>query len=157
MKMEGSCHCAAVTFSVTSVDDGQPYLYCYCSICRKTQGGGGYAINLFGRAATLKVRGRNHIKVYRVRGDQVEGGTKADRRTPSEAQRHFCGKCGSALWVYDPRWPTLIHPFASAIDTALPRATSRTHIMLDYKPAWVTVPKRDRLNRLHKVYPPGDG
>jgi hypothetical protein len=31
----------------------------------------------------------------------------------------FCSVCGSALWVWDPRWPERVHPFASAIDTDL--------------------------------------
>ena len=156
MKLEGSCHCGAVSFSLQATD-AEPYLSCYCSICRKTAGGGGYAINLFGKAKTLKVRGKAAIKVYRVAADRVAGGTAADKGKRSQARRSFCGRCGSALWVYDPRWPDLIHPFASAIDTALPKATSRTHIMLDFAPAWVPVPKRDRRNRLHAVYPPGDG
>ena len=44
MKIDGSCHCGAVRFSVQSP---QPYPFnlCYCSICRKTAGGGGYAIS----------------------------------------------------------------------------------------------------------------
>jgi hypothetical protein len=32
-------------------------MQCYCSICRKTAGGGGYAINIMGQAATLQVSG----------------------------------------------------------------------------------------------------
>ena len=59
----------------------------------------------------------------------------------SPARRHFCKLCGSALWAFDPRWPELIHPFASAIDTELPVPPERVHIMLDYKPAWVRVPE----------------
>lgn len=57
MHLEGSCHCGEVTFSLDSAHP-YPYQRCYCSICRKTQGGGGYAINLGGDATTLKVRGR---------------------------------------------------------------------------------------------------
>ena len=45
--------------------------------------------------------------------------------------------CGSALWLFDPTWPDLIHPFASAIDTPLPTPPSRTHIMLRFKANWV--------------------
>ena len=39
--LEGSCHCGAVHFTVRS-HTPQPYMHCYCSICRKTAGGGGY-------------------------------------------------------------------------------------------------------------------
>ncbi|NWC98411.1 GFA family protein, partial [Pseudomonas sp. P7779] len=49
MQLEGSCHCGAVSFSLESAHP-YPYQRCYCSICRKTQGGGGYAINLGGDA-----------------------------------------------------------------------------------------------------------
>ena len=45
MQLEGSCHCQAVRFSVES-HEPYPFMRCYCSICRKTAGGGGYAINL---------------------------------------------------------------------------------------------------------------
>ncbi len=113
MLLEGSCHCGAVRFSLNS-HTPVPYMRCYCSICRKTGGGGGYAINLGGDAATLKVDGEADITVYRVRLADGEDGL-------SPARRHFCRLCGSALWVADPRWPELVHPFASAIDTALPR------------------------------------
>ncbi len=99
MKLKGSCHCGAVTFSVDS-HTPQPYMRCYCSICRKTAGGGGYAINIMGDTRTLKVRGAKNIAVYRARFK--EGGAK--KPTLSKARRHFCAKCASALWVWDPRW-----------------------------------------------------
>ncbi|WP_444919191.1 GFA family protein [Microbulbifer sp. JMSA003] len=40
VKLKGSCHCQSVKFSLSS---RQPYPFnrCYCSICRKTAGGGG--------------------------------------------------------------------------------------------------------------------
>jgi hypothetical protein len=94
MMLRGSCHCGAARFSVES-ETPYPYLWCYCSICRKTAGGGG--------------------------------------------QRHFCGRCASALWVWDRRWGEWIYPFASAIDTPLPAPRERQHIFLESKPAWVKV------------------
>ncbi len=129
MHLEGSCHCGAVRFSVES-HTPYPYMRCYCSICRKTAGGGGYVINLMGDAATLEVEGEDSISVYQA---VISGETSA-------ARRHFCKNCGSALWVWDPRWPELVHPFASAIDTPLPEPPQRVHIMLGSKPAWVAVP-----------------
>ena len=122
MRLEGSCHCGLVRFSLNSAQP-QAYQRCYCSICRKTQGGGGYAVNLGGDAGTLDVDGREHVSIYHAR--------------PGE--RHFCSKCGSALWVWDPRWPELVHPFASAIDTPLPVPPALTHILLADKAPWVTV------------------
>ncbi len=154
MKLEGSCHCGAVRFSLDATD-AEPYLFCYCTICRKTAGGGGYAINLFGRAATLAVRGRKHIKVYRARADQVGAAEPTPKGRLSPARRHFCERCGSALWVFDPRWPKLVHPFASAIDTPLPRPRRRTHMMLNHAAPWVAVPKRGPRDHRHAEYPPG--
>lgn len=126
MQLDGSCHCGAVRFSVMAYAP-VPYLRCYCSICRKTAGGGGYAINLGARADTLRVEGADNITIFHAIIDGEE----------SKGERRFCSKCGSALWVYDPRWPDLVHPFASAIDTPLPAAPESEHMMLDSKANWV--------------------
>jgi hypothetical protein len=147
MQLEGSCHCGAVRFRLRSAHP-YPYQRCYCSICRKTQGGGGYAINLGGEAASLRVTGRRHVGVYHAR--MKEAGEARAHRSPGE--RHFCTRCGSALWLFDPRWPELVHPFASAIDTPLPAPPESTHIMLDFKPDWVTVASGPR-DRRHGGYP----
>jgi hypothetical protein len=142
MKLEGSCHCRAVRFSVESRTP-YPFNLCYCSICRKTAGGGGYAINLMGEAKSLKVTGRRHLAVYRAR---MNGGR-------SDARRHFCKKCGSPLWLWDPNWPELVHPLASAIDTKLPKAPERVHLMLGSKASWVPVATIGRKDKRFKEYP----
>ncbi|USG60046.1 GFA family protein [Sneathiella marina] len=133
MLLKGSCHCKAITFSVES-DQPCPFNLCFCSICRKTQGGGGYAINLGGNANSLKVEGTEHISIYQASIDMAEGGKQI-----SNAKRHFCAKCGSGLWLYDSRWPDLIHPFASAIDTELPMAPNRTYMMTGSKSSWIPI------------------
>lgn len=132
IQLEGSCHCRAVSFTVQS-EHVFPYQYCYCSICRKTQGGGGYAINLSADHRTLKVKGKRHVRRYNpiVRNPEDERGQR------SSGERAFCAKCASALWLYDPEWPELVHPFASAIDTPLPVAPEHTHLMLEFKAPWV--------------------
>ena len=134
MRLEGSCDCGAVRFSVESREP-YPFNLCYCKICRKTAGGGGYAINLKGEADTLAVEGAEHVRVYQAMIRNPEDAL-AER---SPGQRHFCGECGSALWAFDPRWPEMVHPFASAIDTSLPVPPERTHLMLDFKAPWVEV------------------
>jgi len=126
MLLKGSCHCGSVRFEVESPHP-YPYNLCYCSVCRKTGGGGGYAINLSGRSETLMCEGQEHKSIYHA---IIDG-------KPSPAERHFCRHCASALWVYDARWPELVHPFASAIDNDLPIPPERTHLMLDSKPNWV--------------------
>ena len=131
MQLKGSCHCGKVQFSVHS---SQPYPFslCYCSICRKT-GGGGFAINLGADYGSLEVQGKDHISVYRAGIRNRDSGEIEQ----SEARRSFCRHCASALWVWDPRWPELLHPFASAIDTELPVPPERTHLMLAFKASWV--------------------
>lgn len=133
MHLEGSCHCGAVKFQLESAHP-YPYQRCYCSICRKTQGGGGYAINLGGDARTLQVTGKEAISVYHARMPDGQGGY-----TTSSAERHFCKLCASALWLFSPEWPELIHPFASAIDTELPVPPEHTHLLLDSRASWVEV------------------
>jgi len=133
MKLIGSCHCGAVSFSVRSLHP-YPFNLCYCSICRKTAGGGGYAINLGADFSTLEVNGEDKITVFHAKIRDEKTGTVNE----SPAERRFCSACGSALWVWDPRWPELVHPFASAIDTDLPIPPERTHMMLSSRPEWVT-------------------
>jgi len=131
MLLEGSCHCGAVRFSVES-HTPQPYMRCYCSICRKTAGGGGYAINIMGDTATLKVEGEDDVSVYQVKmADGAE----------SPVRRHFCRRCGTALWAFDPRWDHWVYPFASAIDTPLPTPPERVHLLLNSAAPWVQVPE----------------
>ena len=72
--------------------------------------------------------------------------------TRSSARRHFCRRCGSPLWLWDPHWPDLVHPHASAIDTDLPVPPEHTHIMLGSKASWVEV-AAGRRDRKFKEYP----
>jgi hypothetical protein len=143
--LEGSCHCGAVHFTVRS-HTPQPYMHCYCSICRKTAGGGGYAINIMAEAKTLKVTGKKYLSYYRAK--IAEGGKQAH----SPARRHFCKRCGSALFISDPRWPKWLYPHASAIDSELPKPKELHHIMLDSKSGWVDVPG-GRKHRKFREYP----
>jgi hypothetical protein len=128
--LHGSCRCGGVAFSVES-SGPCPYQLCYCSICRKTAGGGGYAINLIGDARTLKITGSQTPTVYRAELADGEG------VHTSTGERNFCPRCATALWLFDPTWPDYVHPFASAIDTELPAPPQRTHLMLRFKASWV--------------------
>jgi len=133
MQLEGSCHCGSIKFSVES-KEAMPFMRCYCSICRKTAGGGGYAINLGADYSTLKVTGKRYLKIYKALMREEGKSTHT-----STGQRHFCGRCGSALWLYDPTWPELVHPHASAVDTPLPLPPENVHIMLGSKANWAKV------------------
>ncbi len=120
MHLEGSCHCKAVRFTVEAPHP-VPFNLCYCSICRKTAGAGGFAINIGALSETLVVTGQEHVRTY---------------QSSEDMERTFCGICGSALWGYSTSWPDLIHPHASAIDTDLPVPPERTHLMLGSRANW---------------------
>jgi hypothetical protein len=110
-----------------------PYQRCYCSICRKTAGGGGYAINIGADARTLAVKDPHEaVRIFRAEIRQDD-----DTCALSTAERNFCSRCGTALWLFSPEWPDLVHPFASAIDSELPAPPSSVHMMLRFKPGWV--------------------
>ena len=144
--LKGSCRCGAVSFSVQS-HTPQPYQLCYCAICRKTAGGGGYAINLGAKSETMEIRGKSHLSVYRAEIAGEDGACET-----STGERNFCRRCASALWLYDPTWPDLIHPFASAVDSELPVPPERVHLMLRFKADWVR-PRFGRRDKRFGLYP----
>jgi hypothetical protein len=88
---------------------------CYCSICRKTAGGGGYAINLGAKADTLRIEGEEHITVFHAR-DRWRG--KLGRAAVLRALRLGPVAVGPGLAGPGP-------PHASAIDTPLPEPPER--------------------------------
>ena len=127
LRLEGACRCGTVSFTVES-HTPYPYQLCYCSVCRKA-GGSGYAINIMGVHDSLQIKGRHTIRVFTA----FAGG----------CERSFCAQCATMLWVWDARWPELVHPFASCIDTPLPEPPSRVHILLEDKATWVQPDIRD--------------
>jgi hypothetical protein len=106
---------------------------CYCSICRKAGGGGGYGINLSAQSDTLQVEGQDKVRVYRAM-KTVDG-----KEVHSAHERHFCSLCGSHLWAFNTKWPELLHPVASCVDTPLPGPVAHVHMMLGSKANWVEV------------------
>ncbi|RUV98980.1 MULTISPECIES: GFA family protein [unclassified Mesorhizobium] len=145
--LKGSCRCGAVRFEVES-HTPVPFMLCYCSICRKQQGGGGFAINLGADNQTLKVTGKPNLGVYRAEIEDDEH----PHCEVSTGERNFCKTCGAALWLYDPTWPDLVHPFASAIDSDLPKPPEKVHLMLKYKASWVE-PAIGKNDKVFELYP----
>ena len=82
------------------------------------------------------MRGEKHLGRYHAL--LREPGKRATRL---KAECRFCRECGSALWLYDPRWPELVHPHASAIDTPLPKPKEVVEAVLADAPTWVDVPR----------------
>jgi len=136
MELRGSCHCGAVGFTVNS-QGPQPYQRCYCSICRKAGGAGGFAVNILADNGTLQVTGRDNISEYRA----MTNGTRSRHR------RYFCSQCGSHLWAWNENWPELLHPLASVIDTPLPKPEHFVDIMLDSAAPWVALHEGDHIER----------
>ncbi len=124
MQLEGSCHCGSVRFSLDT-PESVPDLRCFCSICRKTAGSGGFGVNLGARVKGMTVDGAEHIRIYDPIGGREDG-----------SGRRFCGNCGSPLWNWDGRWPDFIHPHVGAIDTPLPIPPVHVDMMLESAPEW---------------------
>ena len=52
------------------------------------------------------------------------------------------------------QWPELVHPFASAIDTELPKPPSSVHLLLRGKAGWVEpqiCPNHERFDGLSRI------
>src|SRR5437899_1663577 len=110
MLLQGSCHCGRVRFEIET-DMPVPFLWCHCSICRKTYGSA-FGCNIKGPSKDLRVTaGADHVRVY----------------TAEHCQRHFCPTCGSPLFILDERWPDGCWPNAAAIDTPLPVPSHVVH------------------------------
>ena len=60
-----------------------------------------------------------------------------DRRPKGLGRPTLLQALRTPLWVSDEQWPELVHPFASAIDTELPKAPSSVHLLLRDKATWV--------------------
>src|SRR4051812_9092410 len=132
MKLRGSCQCEKVRFEVES-ETPYPFMYCFCSICRKTTGGA-FGCNIMGKRDTLVVTGKRYLREYHAHVRE-----KGKRTVISDAERWFCGQCGTHLYLLDDRWPEGVWPNAGAIDTELPVPNEHVFIMLDFKPKWVPV------------------
>ncbi|CAM0139802.1 hypothetical protein VKS41_009389 [Umbelopsis sp. WA50703] len=152
MDLHGSCHCGKTSFDVVSQTPA-PFMHCYCSICRKCQGGGGYTINIMGIYDTLKLHGEKYMKTYQAIIDKSV--PKKDQELCGNV-RYFCGECGSHLFAYSKEWPENVYPYASAIDTPLPEPKPedvyRLMLNKESKCNWATTPKVDN-KRNFSVYP----
>lgn len=135
MRLAGKCYCGAVSFSVIS-HTPYPYMRCYCSLCRKTAGSGGYGINIMAEAVTLEVEGKTHLAYHY--GNEHD--PKTDQLQQNKNRHHFCRHCGSHLWTADPRWSQWIYPYASVINTPLPIPPETVHIMLAFAAPWIEIP-----------------
>ncbi|KAI7881827.1 hypothetical protein K492DRAFT_230151 [Lichtheimia hyalospora FSU 10163] len=149
MDLTGSCHCGAVSYSFKS-NTPSPFMRCYCSICRKTSGGGGFAINIMGLKDTLAVQGKENLREYRAVRDK-------ETKELCGNIRYFCGQCGCHLYAYDKSYAEFIYPLACSIDTPLPYVDYNDvyHIMLndESKANWAIAPNPDPSKHAFTEYP----
>jgi hypothetical protein len=147
MRLEGSCRCGAISFSVES-HTPYPYQRCYCSICLKSAGGGGYAINIMGIANTLKVKGRSALghgmhrsTAIKARPTGITANTAALRsgsamsngrswctRLPRLSIRSYPRRLRACICCCATRRPGLNRRSAqmTTVSTAIPNCRSRT-------------------------------
>jgi hypothetical protein len=119
VRLEGSCECGAVRFSVSSRTP-YPYRICSCRRCRKTAGSIGAAVNVVAEAETLEVTGSP---------------TRYEHPT-DPVVLSFCARCGSPMFLEIPAFPEWVYPFASAVDTPLPAPPEFVHVRTDERPSW---------------------
>jgi len=129
-KLLGSCQCGKVHFLVES-ETPVPFMFCFCSICRKT-GGAAFGCNVMGIRDTLKVTGKRTLRSYHARIREPNKPTGI-----SKAKRWFCAACGTHLYLTDDHWPVGVWPSVAAIDTPLPEPKRPISIMTRFKPSWV--------------------
>jgi hypothetical protein len=99
-------------------------------------------------ALTLSISGEDNLAFHHGKEHEQETGKLIE----NENKRYFCNQCGSPMWSADPRWPDWIYPFASSIETALPKPPEIVHIMLDFAAPWTDVPN-GKGHRHFKRYP----
>ena len=109
-----------------------------------------------GEYATFQIlQGEEFVKVYQAKLANTEGGKEEKSATKlSSHKRHFCQECASYLWAYDEHYPQWIYPFASSIDTPLPKPPEQVHIMTDFKLDHIDVPTGANA-RAYPRYPEG--
>ena len=119
MLLEASCHCKSVQFTIET-EFFYPFMICYCSICRKTNGAP-FGVNIKGQLSDLNIiKGNDVIKIYIAK----------------DCERHFCSECGSSLYITDKRWPEGIWPNAACVDTELPQPEEYYEIFLENQVNW---------------------
>ncbi|MGH8671523.1 MAG: GFA family protein [Burkholderiales bacterium] len=100
-----------------------PYQWCYCEICRKTNGSP-VSCNIKAWKKDFRVlRGEAFLKMY----------------CAVSCERYFCSACGSQLFILEKEWPDGVWPNAAAIDTPLPACPEHTHIFVRSKVAWFPI------------------
>ncbi|KAI8872650.1 hypothetical protein GQ42DRAFT_65318 [Ramicandelaber brevisporus] len=144
-KFEGSCACGSVHYTAET-DTPAPYLKCYCSICRKSAGSGGYAVFIRTLGSKFNITsGHASIGHYRAAKDSS---LPKDKQELFPLSRSYCTECGTYLFFrhFENREEGEVYLFASSIDNVkdVPVAPVSYHIFLAGAPEWA---KPDKLRK----------
>lgn len=128
MDMQGACLCGAVRFTVP-----EPSLWaahCHCTMCQRAHGAG-FVTWLGTRAASSVIEDSEQQLRWHA--------------SSAEAERGFCGRCGSSLFFRSSRWPGELHVSYANLSTAADRAP-QSHVNFDSHQPWMpvddTLPKK---------------
>ena len=141
MLLRGSCHCGKVRYTVES-DTPFPFSHCHCLICRKLAGSGGSTVNIMANTKTMKVRGEQHLSIYR---SNLNDRNLYEKDGLGYSRRHFCKHCGTMMWNHNNRHAHWIYLFASSVDTPLPIPPDVRHTMVKHKAAWTVISDKDEI------------
>lgn len=137
---QGGCLCRQVRFEV----DQDPHwvTICYCRFCQKATGSDHMIEPIFARMAFRIVAGEPCVYTHLSEGSR------------REVYVHFCGTCGSKLYLTFDRWRDRLGVYAGAFDDPnwFPIAPENTkHIFLDEAPRGTVIPAGFRTYAQHAV------
>ncbi|KAG8734267.1 phosphoprotein phosphatase PP4 catalytic subunit [Ceratobasidium sp. 423] len=126
------CYRCGNVASILELDENLRQEY---KVFRHAPSVGGYmgSVNIMALTKSLSIEGESNVKFYIPKHSETG--------EPLKSKRFFCQNCGSMLWLHDPTWNEWIYPFASAIDTPLPKAGKTLSIMRSSCPEYVPVPE----------------
>jgi hypothetical protein len=117
---KGGCLCGAVRYALKSVPTA--IAMCHCTHCQK-QSGSLFSCNVVVREADYDQRGETMVYV-----------DKGDSGQP--VYRHFCGSCGSPIFVKTALAPGKVVVRAGTLDN-MEGLQPKTEIYTDHAPRWL--------------------
>lgn len=118
---EGTCLCHAIHFRI----DGATLwcAHCHCSMCRRAHGAPFVTWVGAGEEDFSIVTGKRALRWY---------------ASSNDAERGFCGECGSTLLFRSRRWPGEIHVALANFDEPIDREPE-AHVYYDSHVPWATL------------------
>jgi len=127
--VRGGCLCGAVRYVITL-----PTLWCahcHCSQCRRFHGAGYVTWTGVPEDRFQVAQGQEHLRWY---------------QSSAEAQRGFCGQCGSSLLFRSQRWPGEMHITVASLEGEIdqkPQANVFYSTHVDWVPVDTGLPCKD--------------